>query len=197
LWSRAEDDLLVQAVAKHSTSEALFRDWSEVAWELPGRSEQQCIESYRLADTVVTLTFVFLRVTFRGFPSLRSSHVLTKDADSAYSARPIHYSTFDASPPSPAPSLSPPSSLTHAHRCIGSRNPTRHSVPNCARLMYFSIMTAEMAFLSPHPSRPHPPRPRMHTAYNPTLSSRPRSSLSCALRFFGVLRVWPGLVPPA
>ena len=41
LWSRAEDGLLVQAVAKHSTSEALFRDWSEVAWELPGRSEQQ------------------------------------------------------------------------------------------------------------------------------------------------------------
>ncbi len=87
LWSRAEDDLLVQAVAKHSTSEALFRDWSEVAWELPGRSEQQCIERYRLADTVVTLTFVFLRVTFRGSPSLRSSHVLTNDADSADSAR--------------------------------------------------------------------------------------------------------------
>jgi hypothetical protein len=38
LWNRAEDDLLVQAVAKHSTSEAVFRDWSEVAWELPGRS---------------------------------------------------------------------------------------------------------------------------------------------------------------
>jgi hypothetical protein len=29
--------------------------------------------------------------------------------------------------------------------------------------------------------------------YNPTLSSRPRSSL----RFFDVLRVCPGLVPPA
>ena len=51
LWSRAEDDLLVQAVAKYSTSEVLFRDWSEVAWELPGRSEQQCIERYKLADT--------------------------------------------------------------------------------------------------------------------------------------------------
>ena len=37
------------------------------------------------------------------------------------------------------------------------------------------------------PSRPHPPRSRMHTAYNPTLSSRPRSSLSCALRFFGTV----------
>jgi len=51
LWSRVEDDLLVQAVAKYSTSEVLFRDWSEVAWELSGRSEQQCIERYKLADT--------------------------------------------------------------------------------------------------------------------------------------------------
>jgi hypothetical protein len=36
LWSRAEDDL-VQAVAKHSTSDVLFPDWSEVESELPGR----------------------------------------------------------------------------------------------------------------------------------------------------------------
>ena len=78
-WSRAEDDLLVQAVAKHSTSDILFRDWREVAWELPGRSAQQCKERYRLADTVVELTFVFLRVIFRGSPFLPSSHVLTKD----------------------------------------------------------------------------------------------------------------------
>ena len=81
LWSRAEDDLLVQAVAKYSTSDVLFRDWSEVASELPGRLPQQCKERYRLADTVVELTFVFLRVIFRGSPSLRSSYVLTKDAD--------------------------------------------------------------------------------------------------------------------
>jgi hypothetical protein len=131
LWSREEDDLLVQAVAKHSTSGAIFRDWSEVAWELPGRSEQQCIECYKLADTVVTLTFVFLSVIFRGSPSLRSSHVLTNDADSADSARPIHYSTFDVSPPSPAPSLSPTSSLTHVHRYIGSRNATRQTLFLC------------------------------------------------------------------
>ena len=65
LWSSAEDDFLVQAVAKHSTSEAIYRAWSEVASELPGRSKQQCKERYRLADTVVELTFVFLRVTFR------------------------------------------------------------------------------------------------------------------------------------
>ena len=35
-WSRAEDDLLVQAVAKHSTSDVLGRDWSEVAGSCPG-----------------------------------------------------------------------------------------------------------------------------------------------------------------
>ena len=38
-WSRTEDDLLVQAVAKHSTSDVLGRDWSEVASELSGRSK--------------------------------------------------------------------------------------------------------------------------------------------------------------
>jgi hypothetical protein len=92
LWSRAEDGLLVQAVAKYGTSDVLGRDWSKVASELPGRSKQQCKERYRLADTVVELTFVFLRVTFRGSPFLRSSHVLTKDADSAVSARPLHNS---------------------------------------------------------------------------------------------------------
>ena len=48
LWIRAEDDLLVQAVAKHSTSDVLFPNWSEVASELPGRSKQQCKERYRL-----------------------------------------------------------------------------------------------------------------------------------------------------
>ena len=39
----------------------------------------------------------------------------------------------------PASSPSPPSSLTHVHRCIGSRNPIRHSVPNFARLTYLSV----------------------------------------------------------
>jgi hypothetical protein len=40
LWSRTEDGLLVQAVAKYSTSDVLGRDWSEVASELPGSSKQ-------------------------------------------------------------------------------------------------------------------------------------------------------------
>ncbi len=31
LWRSAEDDLLVQAVAKHCTFDVLFPDWSEVA----------------------------------------------------------------------------------------------------------------------------------------------------------------------
>jgi hypothetical protein len=171
LWSRAEDDLLVQAAVKHSTSDVLFPDWSEVVSELPGRYKQQCKERYRLADTVVELTFVFLRVTFRGSPFLRSSHVLTKDADSADSARP----TFDASSPSPAPSLCPPSSLTHAHRCIGSRNPTRHSVPNSARLTYLSVYESRDGVSEPA-SSPSPPSSLTHVhryigSRNPTRHS--------------------------
>ena len=82
---------------------------------------------------------MFLRIIFRGSPSLRSLPVLTKVIDSADSARPIHYSTFDASPPSPAPSPSPPSSLTHVHRCIGSRNTARQILPTSAKLMYLCM----------------------------------------------------------
>jgi hypothetical protein len=147
-WSRAE----VQAAARHSTSEALFRDLSEVAWELPGRSEQQCIERYSLADTVVTLTFVFLRVTFRGSPFVKSSHVLTKDADSADSARPLHYSKSDRRA-ARVPALSPCSSLTHAHRSIGYRN--RHPQPlaeSAARLMYLSVYYRRDSSRQPAPS---------------------------------------------
>ena len=40
LWSRSEDDLLVQAVVKYSTSDILGRDWREVASELSGRLSQ-------------------------------------------------------------------------------------------------------------------------------------------------------------
>ena len=40
LWSRAEDVLLMQTVAKYSSWDVLSHDGSEVVWELPGRSEQ-------------------------------------------------------------------------------------------------------------------------------------------------------------
>ncbi len=40
LWNRGEDDLLVQDVGKHSTSEVIFHDRCEVSWELTGCSEQ-------------------------------------------------------------------------------------------------------------------------------------------------------------
>jgi hypothetical protein len=111
LWSREEDGLLVQAVAKYSTSNVLRRDWIEVVWELSGCSEQQCKERYSLPDTVVQLTFVFLRVIFRGSPAFRSSHVLTKDTDSADSARPLRYSKSD-SKLARVPALSPSYSFT-------------------------------------------------------------------------------------
>jgi len=138
LWSRAEDDLLVQVVAKYSTCDVLFPDWSEFASDLRGRSKQQWKDRYSPADTVVELTFVFLRVTFRGSTFLRSAHVLTKDTtDSTDSARPIHSSTpvaklthlrvYDSREgvSEHAASPSPPSSLMHVHRCIGfsQRNP--------------------------------------------------------------------------
>ncbi len=55
LWRRVEDDLLVRVVTKHSTSDVLFPDWSEVASELSGRSKQQCKERYSLTDTVVSV----------------------------------------------------------------------------------------------------------------------------------------------
>ncbi len=73
-WRRTEDDLLVQTVVKHSTSDVLGRDWIDVAWELPGRSEQQCKERYS-AQSVVELTFVFLRI-FRDSPSLKTRWIL-------------------------------------------------------------------------------------------------------------------------
>ncbi len=55
----------------------------------------QCKELYSLADTVVELIFVFLRVTFPGSPFFRSSIVITKDTDSVDSTRPIHCNTSE------------------------------------------------------------------------------------------------------
>ncbi len=139
----------MEAVANHSTSDVLFPDWSEVVSELSGHSKQQCKERYRLPDTVVELTF--LCVTFRGSPFLRSSHVLTKDADSEDSARPVHYSTpvvklthlsvYDIRDGTSerVPSPSSPSSLMHVHRCIGSHNATRQTRPTSVKLTYLSM----------------------------------------------------------
>jgi hypothetical protein len=142
LWRRTEDGLLVQAVAKY-----------EVGRELSGRSEQQCKERHSLADTVVQLTFVFLRVIFRGSPgSFKSSHVLTKDGDSADSARPLHYSKSD-SRLARAPVLSPSYSLTHAHRFIGYRN--RNPQPltdSSARLIYLRVYDNRDSSRQPAPS---------------------------------------------
>jgi hypothetical protein len=103
------------------------------------RSKQQCKECYRFTDTVAELTFVFIRVIFLGSPAFRSSLVLTKVTDSVDPERPIHYSTFDVSPPSPDPSLSPTSSPTQVHRYIGSRNATRQTLPTSAKLTYVSV----------------------------------------------------------
>ncbi len=97
----------------------VFHDWSEVVSELHGSSEQQCKGRYRLDETVVELTFVFLCVTFRGSPFLRSALVITKDVDSVDSARSTTTYVF---PPSPVSCPFPPSFLTQVHKCIGYPN---------------------------------------------------------------------------
>jgi hypothetical protein len=154
---------MLQLLARRAVESNDFfgRDLSEVTSELTGHSKQQCKERYRLADTVAELTFVFIRVIFLGSPALRSSLVLTKVTDSADSARPIHYSTFDASPPSPAPSLSPTSSLTHVHRYIGSRNATRQTLPTSVKLTYLSVYDRRDG-VSEHAASPSPPSSLMH-----------------------------------
>ena len=53
LWSRAEDDLLVQAVAKYSTSNILGRSWIEVAWE--------CLDACRNSVRSATGLLIFWR----------------------------------------------------------------------------------------------------------------------------------------
>ncbi len=122
---------------------------------------------------MVKLTFVFLRVTFRGSPFLRPSHVLIKDADSADSARPIHYSTpvakstylsvYDSRDgvSEHAASPSPSSSLTHVHKCIGSRNATRQTLPTSAKLTYLSMYDSRDG-VSDLAASPLPPSSLMH-----------------------------------
>ncbi len=82
---------------------------------------------------------MFLCVTFRGSFFLKSSHVLTKDVDSVDSGRPLHYSKSDRRAVR-APALSPLSSLTHTHRCIGysNRNP-QPLTESSTRLMYLRV----------------------------------------------------------
>jgi hypothetical protein len=165
-WSRAEDDLLVQALAKCSNSNILGRGWIEVAWGMPGRLPQQCQERYRLAHILAELTFVFLRVTFRGSPFIHyapASSLLCVYNDSRDSS----------SKPAPSPSLC--YSLTHAHRSIGYRNQTQPLAESAARLMYLRVydsrdrsriyvcMTAEIALARSHPTRPYTTRSHTHT----------------------------------
>ncbi len=77
LWNRTEVDLPVEDVSKDSTSDVLFSDvlfpdWNEVVSELSGNSSYQYKECYRITDTVVKLTFVFLCTVF--FTILTRSH---------------------------------------------------------------------------------------------------------------------------
>jgi hypothetical protein len=60
-----------------------------------------------------------------------------------------------------AASPSPPSSLTHVHRCIGSRNATRQTLPTSAKLTYPSMYDSRDGF-SEHATSPSPPSSLTH-----------------------------------
>ncbi len=138
---------------------------------------------------MVQLTFVFLHVIFRGSPVFTSSLVLTKVTDSADSARPIHYSTFDTSPPSPAPSLSPTSSLTHVHRYIGSRHTTRKTLTTCAKLTYLSVTVYDNRDgVSEHRTSPSPPSSltHVHRCIGSRNATRQTLSTSAKLTYLSV-----------
>ncbi len=168
-------------------SYVLSRNWSEVTSDLSGYSKQQCKERYRLADTVAELTFVFIRVIFLGSPTFRSSLVLTKVTDSVDTARPIHYSTFDTSPPSPVPSMSPTSSFTHVHRYIGSRNATRQTLPTSAKLTHLIVYDSRDG-VSEHAASPSPPSSLTHVhrigSRNATRQTLPTSAKLTYLRVY-------------
>ena len=127
----------------------------EVALEIPERLPQQCQERYRLAHILAELTFVFLRVTFRGSPlapcAPATSLLCVSNDGSSKGDAPAF-----VSPPSPAPSLSPLSSLTHVHRCIGYRNPNWQSLPKPSRLTNLSVYDSRDGSFDPTPS-PSPP----------------------------------------
>ncbi len=98
------------------------------------------------------LTFVFLRVTFRDSPFLRSSHVLTKDEDSVDSPRPSHYSTSDRRVLR-APTFSPHSTLTLSHWSIGYRNHNPQTLTEWStRLMYLRVYDSRDISRHPVPS---------------------------------------------
>ena len=93
LWSRFEDDILVETVPKYTTSDVFSRSWRQVVSDLPGYLPQKYKEYYRLVDTVTQLTSVFLCVlTHRclGYRNHTSSmtvttklihHCVSKDTD--------------------------------------------------------------------------------------------------------------------
>ncbi len=82
----------------------------------------------------------------------RSSHVLTKDADSPDSTRPLHYSKSDCRV-SRSPVLSPWSSLTHAHRSIGYRNRNPQLLSeSVTRLMFLRVYDNRDNSRQPAPS---------------------------------------------
>ena len=135
---------------------------------------------------MVQLTFVFLRVIFRGSPAFRFSHVLTKDSDSADSARPLHYSKSD-SRLTRAPALSPYYSITHTHRSIGYRNRNPQLLSeSAARLMDLRVYDNRDTLASLHPPRPYDPRSHMHTGPLVIATAQPLAESTSRLMYLRV-----------
>ncbi len=140
-------------------------------------SVEQYKEFYRLADTVMELTFVFLRVTFPSwFPFLTVLARAHKrySSESTDSVRPIYYSTSDRRV-ARTPTFSPRSSFTHAHRCIGPHNVTSPMV---------NLWPARLMYLGPrNTTRPIPQPVRLmylsvsDSVCEPAPSPSPRSTL--------------------
>ncbi len=129
--------------------------------ELPGRSKQQCKVRYRLADTVAELTFVFIRVIFSWIPFLQILARAHKSCrfDGFCTTYSLQY--IWCVPPSPTPSLSPTSSITHVHRYIGSRNETRQTLTTPEKLTYLSVYDSRDA-VSGHTVSPSSPSSLTH-----------------------------------
>ena len=102
----------------------------QVASDVLGHLPQQCRERYMTAAFLAQLTSGFRRV---------STSLLCVYDDSRGSSR------------KPAPSPSPRSSLTHAHRSLGYRNKPQ-PLAKSARLMYLGVYDSRVSSCKPAPS---------------------------------------------
>jgi hypothetical protein len=94
------------------------------------------------------------------------------------------------------------SSLTHAHRCIGSSKPNWHTWPNSARLTYLRVYDSRDGASKPSPS-PSPPSSLTHThryigSHNPNCHRLAHTCPNSArLTYLSVYHIRDGTSEPA